>query len=159
MGARQGDEMTMVMWTSSELPDMGFGLLDYQTNSAVDKWLKEKVLLPPTTTNCAMPKEVATEGTMVRAIAYGTELNLAHPPRPTDPKIAWEPDWNLKVRVKSMTTSMVGMPEMGDMSGASAEEAAGDATPEATPTEEEQPKKKKNPFDAMKDAVKKVPGF
>ena len=42
-----GDEAGMVIWTSSELPDSGFGLFDYQTNSAVDKWLGEKVLLPP----------------------------------------------------------------------------------------------------------------
>ena len=44
---------------------------------------------------------------MLRMIAYGSELNLAHPPRPTDPKIAWEPDWNVKLRVKSMTTTMM----------------------------------------------------
>ena len=35
----------MVIWTSSEQPDTGFGLLDYQTNPAVDRWLGEKVLL------------------------------------------------------------------------------------------------------------------
>ena len=111
-----GDDVGMVIWTSSELPDCGFGLFDYQTNAAVDKWLKDKVLLPPTTTNCAVPKEAAGQG-MLRAIAYGTELNMAYPPRPTDPKIAWEPDWNVKIRVKSMTTTMMGMeggmPEMG----------------------------------------------
>ena len=32
MGARRQDEM--VIWTSSELPDTGFGLIDYQTNAA-----------------------------------------------------------------------------------------------------------------------------
>ena len=78
------------------------------------QWLKEKVLLPPTTTKCAVPKEAAGQG-MLRAIAYGTELNMAYPPRPTDPKIAWEPDWNVKIRVKSMTTTHDGhagrMPE------------------------------------------------
>jgi hypothetical protein len=159
MGAREGEKMTMVIWTSSELPDMGFGLLDYQTNSAVDKWLKEKVLLPPTTTTCAAPKESLTEGTMVRVIAYGTELNLAQPPRPTDPKIAWEPDWNLKVRVKSMTSTMIGMPDMGGTPGAPEDDATpADATDE-TPADEQQPKKKKSPFDAMKDAVKQIPGM
>ena len=70
-----GDEAGMVIWTSSELPDSGFGLFDYQTNSAVDKWLGERVLLPPTTTKCAVPKEAAGQG-MLRAIAYGTELNI-----------------------------------------------------------------------------------
>lgn len=37
MGSREGEEMTLVLWTSSELPDSGFGLFDYQTNAAVDK--------------------------------------------------------------------------------------------------------------------------
>ncbi len=51
---------------------------------------------------------------MLRMIAYGTELNLAHPARPTDPKIAYEPEWALKVRVKSVTFTMLGMPAMDD---------------------------------------------
>ena len=52
MGAAAQDEM--VIWTSSEVPEAGFGLIDYQTNAAVDRWLKEKVLLAPATTSiCA----------------------------------------------------------------------------------------------------------
>ena len=54
MGAARQDEM--VIWTSSELPDTGFGLIDYQTNAAVDRWLREKVLLAPTTTQCTCPR-------------------------------------------------------------------------------------------------------
>ena len=56
MGARENNEM--VIWTSSEQPDIGFGLLDYQTNAAVDRWLKEQVLLAPQTTRCAVPGRV-----------------------------------------------------------------------------------------------------
>jgi hypothetical protein len=109
MGARERDEM--VIWSSSELPDTGFGLMDYQTNPAIDRWLKEQVLLSPKTTQCAVPKGVFNPGGggMLRMIAYGSELNLAHPPRPTDPKIAWEPQWAAKVRVKSVTMAMLGM--------------------------------------------------
>ena len=159
MGAREGEDTTVVLWTSSELPDSGFGLFDYQTNAAVDRWLKEKVLLPPTTTKCAVPKEVAGQG-MLRAIAYGSEVNTAYPPRPTDPKIAWEPDWNVKIRVKSMATSMFGMPDMSEMGGA---DDAGDMTDAPAPSDSapatEEPKKKKkfNPFDAVKDVVKDLP--
>ena len=159
MGAREGEDTTVVLWTSSELPDSGFGLFDYQTNAAVDRWLKEKVLLPPTTTKCAVPKEVAGQG-MLRAIAYGSEVNMAYPPRPTDPKIAWEPDWNVKIRVKSMATSMFGMPDMSEMGGA---DDAGDMTDAPAPSDSapatEEPKKKKkfNPFDAVKDVVKELP--
>ena len=163
MGGREGEEATMVIWTSSELPDSGFGLFDYQTNKAVDKWLKDKVLLPPATTKCAVPKEAAGQG-MLRAIAYGSELNMAYPPRPTDPAIPWEPDWNIKIRVKSMSTTMMGMEgadAMGGMGGATGDEEMTDAPApsadggQAAPAAEQPKKKKKfNPLDVMKDVVK-----
>jgi hypothetical protein len=108
MGARENNEM--VIWTSSEQPDIGFGLLDYQTNPAVDRWLKEQVLLSPQTTRCTVPAGVFPgEGAMLRMVAYGNELNLVHPPRPTDPRVPWEPQWAAKVRVKSMTMAMLGL--------------------------------------------------
>jgi hypothetical protein len=159
MGSREGEDMTLILWTSSELPDSGFGLFDYQTNVAVDKWLKEKVLLPPATTKCAIPKEAAGQG-MLRAIAYGTEVNMAYPPRPTDPAIAWEPDWNVKIRVKSMTTSMLGMPEMSEMGGMGDADDMTDApAPSDAPPATDEPKKKKrfNPLDVVKDVVKELP--
>jgi hypothetical protein len=106
-------------------------------------------------TTCAVPNEAAGQG-MLRAIAYGTELNLAHPARPTDPKIAWEPEWNVKIRVKSMTTTMMGME--GEMPGMDATAGAAGSTEAAPPTDEAPPEEKKkkkfNPFEAIKDAVK-----
>ena len=85
---------------------------------AVDRWLREKVLLAPATTQCAVPKGVFPgDGAMLRMIAYGNELNLVHPPRPADPKAAWEPVWAVKLRVKSMATVMLGMPAMGPSAG------------------------------------------
>lgn len=116
MGAKGGSDMEMVFWTSSEVPEMGMGLIDYQTNPAVDRWLKEKVLLEPGVTKCTVPKGVFPEGggAMLRMIAYGSELNLAHPPRPTDPAIAWEPQWAVKLRVKSVQSAMLGM-DMSEM--------------------------------------------
>ncbi len=159
MGALPGDDAGMVIWTSSELPDSGFGLFDYQTNAAVDKWLKEKVLLPPATTKCAIPKDAAGQG-MLRAIAYGSDLNMAYPPRPTDPTIAWEPEWNVKLRVKSMTTTMIGMPDGAGMPGASEGDGEGmtDAPPpgeDASAPADEKKKKKKswNPLEILKDVV------
>jgi hypothetical protein len=111
MGGRDTpDGAEMILWTSSEQPDAGFGLLDYQTNAAVDRWLKEQVLLAPTATTCTVPRGVFKgEPAFVRMIAYGSELNLAHPPRPTDPKMPWEPQWAVKVRVKSQTGAVLGM--------------------------------------------------
>lgn len=104
----------MVMWTSSELADTGFGLMDYQTNAAVDRWLKEQVLLTPQTTRCTVPKGIFGEnGGMLRLIAYGDELNLAHPPRPKDVKAKWQPIWAVKLRVKAVTSGMLGMSAQG----------------------------------------------
>ncbi|HVN43337.1 MAG TPA: hypothetical protein VMT50_11165, partial [Steroidobacteraceae bacterium] len=168
MGGRgdRDNSAEVTIWTSSELPDSGFGLIDYQTNKAVDQWLKDKVLLAPTTTRCDIPKGIFPEGSggMLRMIAYGSELNLAYPPRPTDPTVAWEPDWALKVRVKSVVMSMLGM--HGGMEGAappSAAEAQGASTPPADqpPADQQaQPPKKKKGFslsDAIEAAKQAIP--
>jgi hypothetical protein len=162
MGGR-GDESgtaEMTLWTSSELPDSGFGLVDYQTNKSVDQWLKDKVLLAPATTRCDVPKGIFGEGeasgAMLRMIAYGSELNLAHPARPADPKIAWEPEWALKIRVKSVAMTMLGMHAMEGMDAGDAAVAPEDDQPAAAP-EGEKPKKKKfglkDALDAVKDKV------
>ncbi len=60
---------------------------------------------------------------MLRAIAYGSEQNQAWPPRPTDPKQAWEPQWAVKLRVKSMSTAMLGMEGGMPQRGTPAEQA------------------------------------
>jgi hypothetical protein len=137
MGAKPGAETEMVFWTSSEVPEFGMGLLDYQTNPAVDRWLKEKVLLEPNVTRCTVPKGVFGEGAMLRMIAYGSELNLAHPPRPADPKIAWEPQWATKIRVKSVANAMLGM-DMGAMRGPQATRGAEQPPPQAAEKQEEE---------------------
>lgn len=118
----------MVIWTSSELADTGFGLIDYQTNVAVDRWLKEKVLLTPKTTSCTVPKGIFGEhGGMLRLIAYGDELNLAHPPRPRDPKAKWEPAWAVKLRVKAVASGFLGMSTQGMPGRSGTANDAGDA--------------------------------
>jgi hypothetical protein len=105
----------MVMWSSSETADTGMGLFDYLPNATIDRWLKERVLLQPATTQCAIPKGIFTgpdgrssEGAMLRMMAYGSESNFAHPPRPADPRAVWEPEWAVRVRVKSHTMAMLG---------------------------------------------------
>lgn len=114
------DSAEVVIWTSSELPDFGFGLVDYQSNKDIDNWVNEKVILPPSTTKCEVPKGIFGDKGMgmLRMIAYGSEHYMAYPPRPTDPKIAWEPDWQLKLRNKATFMSMLGgMGDMGDRGG------------------------------------------
>jgi hypothetical protein len=111
MGTRDD---AMVLWSSSETSDAGMGLMDYLPNATVDKWIKEKVLLPSSATSCAMPRGIfAGNGTqgggMLQMIAYGPESNLAWPPKPANPKTAWNPEWNVRVRTKSTATAMLGM--------------------------------------------------
>ena len=148
-GMAAGGNEEMVLWTSSELPDTGFGLTDYQTNVAVDRWLKDKVLLAPTTTRCSVPKGVFSgEGAMLRLIGYGNELNLVHPPRPADPKAAWEPVWAAKIRVKSVANSMLGMPEMDGM------DKSAEGKPTASPSSSPDPKDKKpGAFDILRGVL------
>ncbi|MBA3059268.1 MAG: hypothetical protein KJ614_08340 [Gammaproteobacteria bacterium] len=109
-GSDDAGEAEIVIWSSAELPEPGWGLMDYASNAHVDQWLKEKVLLPASQTRCAIPAGIfaKAQGTMLRGIAYGQELNLAYPPRPTDKRIAWEPEWAAKVRVKSVAMAMFG---------------------------------------------------
>jgi hypothetical protein len=147
MGAKPGAETEMVFWTSSEVPELGMGLLDYQTNPAVDRWLKEKALLEPSVTRCTVPKGVFGEGAMLRMIAYGSELNLVHPPRPSDPKIAWEPQWATKIRVKSVASAMLGM----DMGAARAVQATrGAEQPQAEKAEKQEEEKPLDPVNILR---------
>ena len=110
LNAMSASDDEMVIWSSSEVPEPGWGLIDYASNSNVDKWLSEKVLLPTSQTQCAIPAGIfaKAKGAMLRGIAYGQELNLAHPPRPSDKRIAWEPEWAARVRVKSVAMLTLG---------------------------------------------------
>jgi len=130
-GSENAGENEMVIWSSSEVPEPGWGLMDYASNANVDKWLKEKVLLPTTQTQCAIPAGIfaKAQGAMLRGIAYGQELNLAHPPRPTDKRTPWEPEWAARIRVKSV--SMLPLGEEGSM--------AGSRSGRTPPSEEEKP--------------------
>jgi len=125
MGVKGEDEM--IIWSSSEQPDPGWGLLDYLAPAKVKQLIGEKVVLAPSVERCAIPAGIfgGAEGAMVRMIAYGPELDLAHPPRPANPKAPWEPDWAARVRVKSTGMTMLGMDEqMGGRRGTAREEKA-----------------------------------
>jgi hypothetical protein len=147
-GMAGGSDAEMVFWTSSEVPELGSGLIDYQTNPAVDRWLGEKVLLQPSVTRCVVPKGIFGEGggAMLRMIAYGNELNLAHPPRPADPKVPWEPQWAVKVRVKSVASAMLGM-DTSEMQRGSTRRSqqAPSQSPSAPPPAEEKKQEEKLP--------------
>jgi hypothetical protein len=106
LNAMGGSDGEMVLWSSSETPEPGWGLMDYLSTPNLDKWLADKTLLPTSQTQCAIPAGIFAKanGAMVQGIAYGQELNLAYPPRPADKKVPWAPDWAARVRVKSVAT-------------------------------------------------------
>ncbi|MDR7307888.1 hypothetical protein [Rhodoferax saidenbachensis] len=106
LNAMGGSDGEMVLWSSAETPEPGWGLMDYLSTPNLDKWLADKTLLPTSQTQCAIPAGIfaKSKGAMVRGIAYGQELNLVYPPRPTDKKVPWAPDWAARVRVKSVAT-------------------------------------------------------
>ena len=71
--------------------------------------------MAPSTTQCIVPSEVvkAVSTPMLMMVAYGDEVNVAHPPKPSNPKAPWNIDWATKVRYRSTTTAMLGMPGAG----------------------------------------------
>jgi hypothetical protein len=108
-----------VFWSSAETRDAGSGVLDYLPPATVDKWIKERVLLGPGVNTCAMPKGIfgaageGSNGGMLRMVAFGPETHFVYPPKPAKPSTPWNPEWNVRVRVKSSTIFPIGM----DMSG------------------------------------------
>jgi len=128
-----------VFWSSAETGDAGAGIMDYLPPSTVDKWIKERVLLGPEVKSCAMPKGIFgaaggedSSGGMLRMVAFGPETHFVYPPKPANPATPWDPEWNVRVRVKSSTIFPIGM----DMSGMDGQ----DEQPEEKP--KEKPKSK-----------------
>ena len=145
----------VVMWNSSELQDMGGGLMSYLSPGTVHKYIKEKVVLPPDVTSCTIPKGIfkTAEGAVLNFIAYGNEANFAQPPKPSDPKAPWNPIWTAKVRVKSTGMLPLGM-EMGAEPGGDKPATAGQKdTGQAQPGPGEA-----NPMKDVMDGAKKLKG-
>ena len=106
----------------------------YVPDRDIDKWLKQKVLLAPATTSCAIPqgifaaKQQSGEDRGVAGlnmIAYGPETNITWPPRPADPKQPWDPEWNVRVRTKATATAVLGV----DFAGMEGMESDGEREP------------------------------
>jgi hypothetical protein len=86
-------------------------LMDFAPPAEVARLIRERVVLPPSVTECTVPAEVvkrAGGAALFRFVAYGPEANFAHPPRPKDPRQPWEPQWAVKVRFKSTASTLLG---------------------------------------------------
>lgn len=109
-------ENEMVIWVSSETPHMGWTMMDFIPTGEVHRLVKDKVVMPTTTTECKIPKDVFKDGEgMLQFIAYGHDLNLSHPPKPKNAPKDWQPDWTAKIRLKSSTMTMLGEEMSGGM--------------------------------------------
>jgi hypothetical protein len=104
----------IVMWSSAEMAEPGSGLMDYLPEATVAKWIKEKVLLSPQVTDCAIPAGIFGEGAgMTQMIAYGPERQMTWPPKPAKAPASWQPEWALRVRTKSTTMLPGGLSASG----------------------------------------------
>jgi hypothetical protein len=115
----------VVMWSSSKSAAMT-PLLDYLAPAEVKRLIGTGHVLPPTTSECTLPAEVATASPagMIMGIGYGPEAHFAEAPK--------APKWVAKARFKTTASLMLGMPQMGAM----------DAE-QGQPSGQTQPKKKK----------------
>ena len=128
------DGTDTIMWSSSEVQEMGGMLMNYIPPAEVARLVREKIVLAPSVTECTVPAEVVKRagGTpFFNFIAYGPEANFAQPPRPQDPKQAWEPLWAVKVRFKSTASTM-----LGDASGGGGRRPARTQAPSQSPAGE-----------------------
>jgi len=94
-----------IIWSSSEVPDTGFSLMDYVPSGDVRRLIREKVIMSPEVKSCRVPKGIFrdTEGSMMQFIAYGEDMHAGYPPKPRDLI------WSVKVRLKSTGMLMLGM--------------------------------------------------
>lgn len=109
--SESGGGTDLVMWTSSAVQETGGALGDFLPPGEVARLIRERVAMPPDRTECTMPEEAARampQG-MLTFTAYGDELNLAHPPRPADPKVPWDIEWAVKLRTRSSAMQPLGM--------------------------------------------------
>lgn len=136
-GVGMKGERDLVMWSSSEAAGAGAELLNYLATGDLEKWLRQKVLLPASATQCVVPKGIfaGASGTpgmggmgMLTMIAYGPETHLVYPPRPADAKAPWQPEWSVRVRTKSTAFAMLGL----DLGGMPAD--GDDETPQQRPS-------------------------
>jgi hypothetical protein len=128
-----GEGGDMVFWTSANNRDQTMGM-GWLSPAEVQRQISLRNIMPPSQTTCAIPAEAkaAAGGTMFGGMqAYGPEENFAFPPKPADPKTAWNVEWTAKARFQSLASFMTGT-GAGAMGGM----GSGDAPPA-------EPKKKK----------------
>jgi hypothetical protein len=96
-----GQRGDVVIWTSGRTAAMP--MMEYLAPGEVKRLIGTGAVLAPSTTECALPAEVAqaSPAGMVTMIGYGPEANFAEKPK--------APKWTVKVRYKTTASVMHGM--------------------------------------------------
>lgn len=118
--APDGEMGDMVMWSSSASRQFGGGLSDWLTPAQVSQLVRDRTVLPPSTTSCMIPIEARRDAPDFRfgmLTAFGPLEEFSYPPRPTNPKMVWNLEWTARIRHRSMT-SWMHMPGTGSAPGA-----------------------------------------
>src|SRR6187549_1422641 len=111
----RGQSRDMVWWTSSSTQQFGGPMSDWLSPAAVARLVQAGTVMPPSQTQCTIPAEVKQAGgpmLMTQLFAYGPEANFSWPERPANAPRGWQPDWIARVRFRSSTMLMSGMPGM-----------------------------------------------
>ena len=112
-GAGRDGPTDMVWWSSANTREFGGGLSDWLSPATVARLVGAGTVMSPQRTSCAIPSEVkqaAGQFMMTTLYAYGPEESFAYPPRPANPRLAWHPQWTARIRHRSVTSVIPGMP-------------------------------------------------
>ena len=116
-GMEGGQSRDMVWWSSASTQQFAGALQDWLSPAAVARLVTAGTVMPPSQTTCTVPAEVKAAGgpiLMTFLTGYGPQADFAYPPRPANTRTPWRPEWIARVRFKSSTTLMAGMPGFGD---------------------------------------------
>jgi hypothetical protein len=120
------ESASIVMWSSARRPAT-FVQMEHLTPAEVKRLIELEAVLPPATTDCAVPAEVvkATKnGSMLMFTAYGDDATFIHPARPADPQVAWDQDWFARVSFKSVRMDMISPEGVMDLAAATGSSAS-----------------------------------
>ena len=123
----------MVWWSSAATQQFGGPMWDWLSPPAVRRLIEARTVMPPSQTECTIPAEVRETGgpmLMTNLFAYGPQADFSHPARPANAPRDWNPDWIARVRFRSNTTLIHGMPGFDAME---AGEVEAGQTPSARP--------------------------
>jgi len=111
-----GQARDMVWWASSSTQAFGGPMAEWISPAVAQRLVRAGTVMAPTQTSCTVPAEVRSAGgeTMMTSLyGYGPQVDFAYPPRPTTGRARYVPEWIARVRFRSSTMGIVGMPGMG----------------------------------------------